>query len=148
WESVPQPFRRRALTAAVVGPKVYVLGGLGADGQASAILDVETRKWAGGPALPGEGKKAMAFSPSAATVGGRVVVNTAGGPVYRLNDRGDGWEKVGAAATPRTVARLIPLGPTAVLLVGGAARGQGMVAALERVPLADKGEAVAPAPQP
>lgn len=100
WESVPQPFQRRALTATVVGTKVYVLGGLGAEGKPTDVFDVETRKWSTAPALPAEGKKAMAFSPSAATVGGRVVVNTAAGPVYRLNDKGDGWEKVGAAGPP------------------------------------------------
>jgi hypothetical protein len=145
WESVPQPFRRRALTAAAVGTKVYVLGGLGAEGKPTDILDVRTRKWTTGPALPVEGKKPMAFSPSAATVGGQVVVNTAAGPVYRLNDTGDGWEKVGAAETPRVVARLIPLGPSAVLLIGGAAPGEGNDAGIEVVALAERGEKVAPA---
>lgn len=136
-----------ALTATVVGSKVYVLGGLGADGKPTDIFDAETKKWATGPALPGEGKKAMAFSPSAATVGGRVVVNTAAGPVYRLTADG-GAEKVGAAATPRMVARMIPLTPASVLLVGGASPGEGNVAAIETVKLAEKGEPVAPAKQP
>jgi hypothetical protein len=145
WESVPQPFRRRALTAAAVGTKVYVLGGLGAEGKPTDVFDVETRKWTTGPALPAEGKKPTSFSPSAATVGGRVIVNTAAGPVYRLNDTGDGWEKVGAAETPRVVARLIPLGPSAVLLIGGAAPGEGNVAGIEVVALAERGEKVAPA---
>jgi N-acetylneuraminic acid mutarotase len=148
WESVRQPFQRRALTATAVGSKVYVLGGLGADGKPTDVFDVETKKWSTAPALPGEGKKAMAFSPSAATVGGRVVVNMASGTTYRLNEKGDGWEKVGAVATPRIVARMVPLGPTSVALVGGAAPGEGNVATVEVMKLADKGEPIAPAKQP
>jgi N-acetylneuraminic acid mutarotase len=148
WESVPQPFQRRALTATAVGSKVYVLGGLGADGKPTDVFDVETKKWSTAPALPGDGKKAMAFSPSAATVSGRVVVNTVGGPVYRLNEKGDAWEKVGVAGTPRMVARMVTLGPTSVAILGGASPGKGNVAAIEVVKLAEKGEPVAPAKQP
>ncbi len=148
WESVPQPFQRRALTATAVGSKVYVLGGLNADGQPTDVYDVDTKKWSTVAALPGDNKKAMAFSPSAATVGGRVVVNVAAGPIYRLNAAGDGWEKVGAVATPRIVARMIPLGPTTVALVGGAAPGTGNVATIEVVKLAETGEPAAPAKQP
>jgi len=150
WESVPQPFQRRALTAAVVGSKVYVLGGLGADGKPIEILDVETKKWTSGPALPdvaaAGAARAMAFSPAAGTVGGRVVVNTAAGPIYRLTTDGANWEKVGEVANPRVVARLIPMGPSAALIVGGASRAErGNVAAIELVKLAEKGEKVAPA---
>lgn len=148
WESVPQPFQRRALTATAVGSKVYVLGGLGAEGKATDVFDAETKKWSTAAALPLEGKKAMSFSPAAATVNGRVVVNTAAGAMYRLSAGGDAWEKVGAVETPRMVARLIPLSATAVLLVGGATAGEGHTAALERVPLAEKGEPVAPAKKP
>lgn len=148
WESVPQPFQRRALTATAVGSKVYVLGGLGADGKPTEVLDVETRKWTTGPALPMEGKRAMTFSPAAATVGGRVVVNTVAGPVYRLAATGNEWEKVGAAGTPRMVARLIPVGPSRAMLVGGASRSEGNVAQIEIVKIADKGEPVTPAIKP
>jgi N-acetylneuraminic acid mutarotase len=153
WQSVPQPFKRRALTATAVGSKVYVLGGLGADGKAIEIFDVETGKWATGPALPdvaAEGAaRAMAFSPAAGTVNGRVVVTTAAGSVYRLTADGSAWEKVGAAANPRVVARLIPVGPAEVLLIGGASRSaSGNVAEVERLTLAEKGEPVAaPAPK-
>lgn len=148
WESVPQPFQRRALTATVIGTKVYVLGGLGADGKPTDVFDVETRKWSTAPALPAEGERAMAFSPSAATVNGRVVVNTVGGPVYRLNEKGDAWEKVGAAETPRMVARMVPLGVSAVAIIGGASRGRANVADIEVVKLAERGEPVSPAKQP
>jgi hypothetical protein len=146
WEAAPQPFQRRALTAAAVGTKVYVLGGLGADGKPTEIFDVATKKWSQGPAIPLEGKKAMAFSPSAATVGDRIVVNTVAGPFYRLTTDGAGWEKVGAAESPRMVARLIATGDRSVLLVGGASQAEGgTVRTIEAVKLAEKGEPVKPA---
>lgn len=145
WEAVPQPFKRRALTAAAVGTKVYVLGGLGAEKAELTVnvFDVESRQWTTGPALPAAG--GMGFSPAAATVGGQVVVNTLGGPIYRLTVDGTAWEKVGDAATKRMVHRMIPHGPDAVLLVGGASRGKGNVAEIEVVKLAAQGEKVAAA---
>lgn len=133
WESIPQPFQRRALTAAAVGSKVYVLGGLGAEGKPTDILDVTTGKWTTGPALPVEGKKAMSFSPAAATVSGRVVVNTAAGATYRLSADGTAWEKAGGTETPRVVARMLPGGPTGALLLGGAAMGEGNLTSIETV---------------
>ncbi|MBN9524427.1 hypothetical protein J0H58_38920 [bacterium] len=144
WESVPQPFQRRALTATAVGGKVYVIGGLGAEGKATDVFDVATRTWSTGPALPLEGKKAMSFSPAAATVNGRVVVNTAAGAMYRLTADGQAWEKVGQAATPRIVARLLPNDTASTLLIGGARMGEGNTATVEVVRLAETGQPVVP----
>ena len=143
WKSIPQPFQRRALTAAAVGTKVYVLGGLGSEGVGDKgvdVLDVTTGKWTTGPELPGSDR--VAFSPAACVVNGRLVVNTSAGPVFRLNEAGTGWEKVGEATAKRMVARLIPLGADAVVLVGGASGG-GNAAELEVIKLAAKGEPVA-----
>lgn len=142
WEEVPQPFKRRALTATAVGSKVYVLGGLSSEGSTLdvAVFDVESKKWSTAPKLPEAG--GMGFSPAAATVGGQVVVNTLGGPVYRLTKDGTAWEKVGEAAKKRMVHRMIPYSANSVLLVGGAARGSN-VGVLEVVKLADRGEKVA-----
>jgi N-acetylneuraminic acid mutarotase len=141
WKSIPQPFKRRALTAVAVGTKVYVIGGLTPDGtdQRVDVLDVATGMWEAGPALPC-GERA-AFSPAAAVVNGRVVVNTSEGPLYRLTEAGDGWEKIGEAATKRMVARLVPFGNDSVLLVGGVGAGAN-VATVEAVKLTAKGERV------
>jgi hypothetical protein len=123
WQAVPQPFKRRALTAAAIGAKVYVVGGLGADGgdRRVDVLDVATGKWSEGPAMPG-GER-VAFSPAACTVGGRLILNTSEGPVYRLSEKGDGWEKVAEAAKKRIVARLVPFGTDRAILLGGASGG-------------------------
>jgi hypothetical protein len=140
WEAIPQPFPRRALAAAVVGSKVYVLGGMTPDGPTRRVdvLDLETRQWSRGPDLPGTDRGA--FAPAACAVGGKVVVNTGAGPLYRLT--GDSWEQVGTAARKRIVGRLLPHGPDAVILVGGAAGGEN-VAAVEVIRLAEVGEKVA-----
>ena len=140
WTAIPQPFKRRALTAAAVGSKVYVIAGLGekASQKAVDVLDLDTGKWTTGPAIPGD---RVGFAPAAGVVGGRVVVNTFEGPVYRLTAAGDGWEKVGAAAHKRMVGRLVPLGKDAVVLVGGA-NGTANVPEVEVVRLADRGEVV------
>lgn len=123
WKSIPQPFKRRALTAAAVGTKVYIVGGLGAEGgdKRVDVLDVATGKWSEGPKMPGGDR--VAFSPAACTVSGRLVLNTSEGPVYRLSEKGDAWEKVGDATKKRIVARLIPFGTDRVILLGGASGG-------------------------
>lgn len=135
WQTLPQPFKRRALAAAAVGGKVYAVGGITPDGTDPRVdvLDLATGKWSEGPALPSGGR--TAFAPSACVVGGKVVVNTSLGPVYRL--AGDTWEKVGLAETKRMVARLVPAGPDAVALLGGAAGGTN-AASVEVIRLADK----------
>src|SRR5207248_9786459 len=40
WEAIPQPFRRRALTAAALGTKVYVIGGLTETGESVRKVNV------------------------------------------------------------------------------------------------------------
>src|SRR5207253_1837985 len=66
WEAVPQPFRRRALTAAAVGNRVHVLGGLTESGESvrkNEILDLATGKWSSGPDFPGTER--TGFNPAA-----------------------------------------------------------------------------------
>jgi hypothetical protein len=123
WKSIPQPFKRRALTAAAIGTKLYVIGGLGADGgdKRVDVLDVATGKWSEGPQMPGGDR--VAFSPAACTVNGRLILNTSEGTVFRLSEKGDAWDKVGEAEKKRIVARLIPLGADRVILLGGASGG-------------------------
>ena len=140
WKAVLQPFQRRALTVATLGGKVYAVGGMTIDGaeRKTDILDVETGKWASGPAMPGADR--TAFSPSAATIAGRLILNTSAGPLYRLTADGTAWEKVGDAATKRMVARLAPHGDAGIL-VGGAGGGTN-VGTVEIIRIKDKGEPV------
>jgi N-acetylneuraminic acid mutarotase len=139
WREIPQPFQRRALTAAVVGEKVYVLCGLDAKGDLNNrvdVLDVPTGKWSQGPDVPGE---RVGFSPAATTVDNSLVISTSDGKVYRLSQDGQAWELLAEGTSKRIVHRLVPYRGD-VLLVGGAIPGGGgNVTALERVALPRKG---------
>ncbi|MCS6866228.1 MAG: kelch repeat-containing protein [Gemmataceae bacterium] len=123
WKTLKQPFQRRALTAAALDSKVYVLGGLTADGPDPRvdILDLTTGQWSEGPPIPG--KERVAFSPAACTVEGRLVLNTSDGTVYQLTPRSTQWEKVAQSKQKRMVARLVPAGRDRVILLGGASGG-------------------------
>lgn len=147
WESIPQPFQRRALTAAALGGKVYVLGGLTTEGKSvrkNDVLDVATGKWSTGPDIPGDDR--VGFSPATTIVGDRIVLSTSDTRVYRLVADGSEWEKVGTAGGKRMVHRAVSLGKDSVLLVGGAGGKDGNHAELEIIKLAAKGEKVATQP--
>ncbi len=124
WRHVPQPFVRRALTAATLGTKVYVMGGMDEDGQilqSVDIFDLATEKWTTGPALPGQ---KVGFSPAATNAEGKLLVSTSDGLVYRLSVNEGAWEKVGTSTTKRIVHRIVPH-RNSVLLLGGTVVGQG-----------------------
>jgi len=121
WEAIPQPFKRRALAAAVIGSKVYVIGGLTESGESVRkveILDLATRTWSTGPEFPGTDR--TGFNPAACNVGGRLYVNAMDRAVFRLSATGDNWEKVGTTVEARYVHRLVPVGADAFVAIAGA----------------------------
>jgi N-acetylneuraminic acid mutarotase len=147
WESIPQPFQRRALTASVLGGIVYVIGGLTAESKSVRkldILDVATGKWSTGPDFPGDDR--VGFSPAATVVGERIILSTSDNGAYRLLADGSAWENVATAGSKRLVHRALPLGKNSVLLVGGAGGKDGNHADLEVLKLAVKGEKVSTLP--
>jgi YHS domain-containing protein/N-acetylneuraminic acid mutarotase len=133
WEAVPQPFKRRALTAAALGARVYVIGGLTETGESVRKVDVfnvASGKWADGPEFPG-GDRA-GFSPAACEVGGTIYLTTADKSVLRLSDKGDAWEKVGTTDEPRYVHRLAPVSEKAFVAIAGATP-KGSLASVELI---------------
>jgi YHS domain-containing protein len=135
WESIPQPFKRRALTAAALGTRVYVIGGFTESSESTRavnVLDLATGKWSEGPEIPGPDK--VGFSPASTVAGGRVILNTMDKSVFALNEKGTAWEKVGATADSRFVHRIVPAGKDAVIAIGGAGPA-GAHASLELVKL-------------
>lgn len=131
WETVSQPFQRRALTAVARGGKVVVVAGLTADGgtvEEVNVYDPVAKTWAAGPAIPGG--KMNGFSPAAAVVNDTLYVSPADGRLYR--QAGDGWEPAGKLAGPRLVHRLVPLAGGKLLVLGGSSKS-GNVAAAEVV---------------
>jgi N-acetylneuraminic acid mutarotase len=122
WKTEPQPFVRRALTAAVHAGKVYVIGGLTKAGETEVdvnVFDPATGKWTDGPKVPGGGMNG--FTPAAVAVGKHLYLNPADGVVYKLD--GDKWAETAKVTTPRWVHRAVSLGEDKLLVIGGAAKG-------------------------
>lgn len=122
WQSVPQPFRRRAMQSFVHAGKVYTIGGLTESGEISAatsIFDPATRKWTDGPELPGDDP--AGFNPAITELEGRLYASLGDGAIVRLSSDGQRWEPI-AKVAPRIVHRMVPAGPKTLLLLGGAAR--------------------------
>ncbi len=137
WESLPTtPFRRRALAAASISGKVYVLGGLTEHGKVVKSVDLydpATQDWSRGPDLPGG--KMQGFGTSAFGVADRLYVSGGDGVVYRLNEFGDGWEVAGKLNLPRLTHRLLPGVADDLLAVGGS-QARLPVSLIESIPLA------------
>jgi hypothetical protein len=136
WESLPTPpFRRRALAAAAIKGKVYVIGGLTENGKVVTTVDLYdplTHLWSRGPDLPGG--KLQGFGPSAFGVRERLFVSGSDGLVHRLNESGDGWEIAGTLTIPRLTHRLLPGIANDLLAVGGT-HARSPVALIESIPL-------------
>jgi hypothetical protein len=127
WKSIPQPFKRRALSVGEAGGKLYVLGGLSGEGMNVEsrvdIYDPKTETWSLGPNLPKAGRT-DGFGTSAFNVDGRLYYSGSTGRIFRLSEAGDSWELVGAWALPRITHRILPGPGRSLLAVGGNAKGR------------------------
>lgn len=133
WETLSQPFQRRALTAASFQGKLYAIAGLTTDNEmekAGDIYDPATKKWTRLSALPGI--MMNGFTPAACVSDGRLFVNPADGKLYRLSTKGDAWEDVGTVQQARYVHRTLPIGGSRILVLGGASK-QGNVSMVESI---------------
>ncbi|MCI0464081.1 MAG: DUF4198 domain-containing protein [Gemmataceae bacterium] len=124
WQPVKQPFRRRALTAAVHDGKVFVVGGMTEDSVTELtvnVYDPAADAWATGPDLPGPRRNG--FAAAAIAAGGRLYVSPADGRLFRLAAQGDTWEELGRLQQPRIVHRLVAARDDLLVAVGGASKG-------------------------
>lgn len=130
WEKVPQPFVRRALTAAVHGGTIYVICGLTEDGDTSHnvnVFDPKSGTWTKGPDVPGN--RMNGFTPAACVCGDGLFLSPADGKVYKL--AGDAWKETATLEKGRWVHRVVTDGKRLIVL-GGASK-DGNVAAVETV---------------
>jgi N-acetylneuraminic acid mutarotase len=130
WEPISQPFQRRALNAASLDGKVYVVGGLGAESTERKVdvLNLKSRKWTAGPTLPGVPRNG--FSPAVCNQGGTLFASPSDGKLYQLSLKHDAWVQIDNLEKPRQVHRIVP-GPNASLVVLGGASKDGNVAQVE-----------------
>lgn len=133
WESIPQPFARRALTASVLAGKIYVFGGMNAKTRIERtvnLFDPASGRWSIGPELPGPARNG--FTAASCAAGAHLYVSPADGKLYRLVEAGDGWQEAGMLVQPRIVHRMVE-GDDAQLIVLGGASKQGNVARTETI---------------
>jgi len=131
WETIKQPFQRRALTAAAYQGKVYVICGMTSGGDLERtvnIYDPATKAWTTGPVVPEP--KQNGFTPASAVSGDQLYLSTADGKVFRLGQKGEAWEEVASLKQPRFVHRLLPIDGGRVVALGGASK-KGNVALTE-----------------
>ena len=136
WKTIPQPFRRRALTAAAFEGKVYALAGFTEEDETDLSVDVydpATGKWSKSAEIPGPARNG--FAAAACVAGGRLYLSTADGNVFRLSVDRSTWEKSARLEHPRIVHRVVSQGDSVLVVVGGAAKGDN-IAATEAVSVA------------
>ena len=86
WQSVEQPFERRALATSHLDGDLFVIGGMNSDHEIERTVNVyspQSRKWSTVADLPGEGMNG--FGISAWNAKGRLHVSGSDGIVYRLS---------------------------------------------------------------
>lgn len=135
WQSIPQPFQRRALIAGVIGDDVFVVGGFDPKDRPRNevdILHVPTRTWSKAPPLPIDAR--AGFAPAAVVFGGQLHVSVSSGELFALAADRSAWRQV-ASTTPRIVHRMVS--DTDGAFVIGGAREAAMTDLIEYVALRD-----------
>ncbi len=144
WVRIPQPFRRRALIAAVLDQRLFAIGGFVDHKSPSLdvdVFDLRTSRWSKGPSLPEPQRNG--FAPAACVVDRRLYVSLGDGSILRLSASADAWEPV-AQATPRIVHRLVPFGANFLIL--GGASGADILDLIESVSVGGTSGAAAQVP--
>ncbi|MBX3246971.1 MAG: hypothetical protein KF901_07305 [Myxococcales bacterium] len=118
WESLPQPFRRRALGLAATQRHLVAVGGLSPEGvsQAVSVYDVVSEEWSEGPALPGDH---TGFGVAVLGVGEDVLACGRDGVIRRWRVGEPGWTEVSRLAFPRFFHRMVPVAGGEIAVVGG-----------------------------
>jgi hypothetical protein len=124
WESIPQPFRRRALAMAAANGRIYFLGGIDAEGEPSSavdVLDTGNGQWSRGPDLPDGPMKGFGFS--ALALGGKVYASGLSGDVLELGPGDAEWRVVARLGSPRFFHRWVTAGNSHLVALGGEGNG-------------------------
>ena len=139
WQPTAQPpLKRRAVSVAAHNDKLFVIGGMQAEGGPTTRVDVydpQSDQWSQGPSIPGAGMSG--FGSAAFACGGHLIVSTMDGFVHRLNSSGDSWETIAKIDPARFFHRMLPLNETTLLLVGGANMGIGKFTRIDAISLVD-----------
>jgi len=125
WQSLPQPWKRRALTAVVFAGKVWCIGGMTEDDELSSAVEVYdpvAKQWSTAPPVA-ETDRVKAFGCAACLAGGNLFVSPEGGRVYRIGADAKGWVECGKLAKSRYFHQLIAVDDSHLMAIGGTAGG-------------------------
>lgn len=128
WKVIQMPFKRRALSAAAHGGKIYAIGGMTDGSGPSTAVDVydpATKTWSKAPALHGQPMEG--FGNTSFEIGGKLTAVTRGGAIQQLSADGKAWVIAGYLRHPRFFGRLLPLGKEQGVMIGGADMGSGKI---------------------
>ncbi len=122
WQPIATPpLIRRAASVAAHDGKIYVIGGMQAQGGPTTrvnIYDPQADRWIAGPTIPGSGMSG--FGSSSFAAGGRLVVTTMDGFVHELMPEDEGWRTVAQSRPARFFHRMLPISDQELLMIGGA----------------------------
>ena len=133
WKTLDGPgYDLRAISAAAHNGKLYVAGGISPSGfvRRTSVYHPDTGEWKEGPELHSDSSMA-GFATSMFAVGGHLYCTGASGIVYRLAGDGNSWNVADRLLFPRMFLRLLPVGKSRLIAVGGTRGMFGHTAAVE-----------------
>ena len=133
WNAIDAPFTTRALTAAYLDGKIYAIGGIKQTGGPTGevhVLDLETKKWSKGPAIPAKGGM-KAFGSDSLVVNGDLLVSTYDGAIHKLSADKKSWEKVHTMDGGRFFHQMMPISKNEFAILGGAHMSEGQLYNIE-----------------
>ena len=133
WQTFDGPgYDLRAISAAAHNGKLFVAGGITPSGfvRKTAVYDPDTEEWSEGPELYSDSSMA-GFATSMFAVGGHLYCTGASGVVYRLAEDEADWRVADRLLFPRMFLRLLPVGESRLIAVGGTRGMFGHTAAIE-----------------
>jgi Kelch motif len=133
WQTLPQPFERRALAVAAVGTRLFVLGGMTSDDETTAaveIFDSKTGVWTSGPALPAT-HEMDGFGTSAIAFDNQLYATTMSGKLHRLDSDSLTWQHIANMNEPRFFHRLLAVPDLGLIAFGGSSMATGKATSSE-----------------
>jgi len=128
WQTLPQPWKRRALAAVTFAGKIWCVGGMTEDNELASVVDIydpATKQWSSAPPV-GETERAKAFGCAACVVGDSLYVSPEGGKIYRIGADAKQWIECGKLTKSRYFHQLIVLDDTHLMALGGTSGGKPM----------------------